>query len=213
MHFTKEILWLLLFCSIDCYGNSSGKNITSNEFQIIVNPDGESKKTKNKENSFPIYPFTDPPKIAFLADVHLQDVYADLENSDFKGVLNPVNGKYATIRTMEAQLNSTRLFNENYFAFHTALDDLLNRGIKYVVLPGDFTDDGQPMNVRALRRILKDYEDIHGMRFLLPPEITIPYSHLPFTEEKRTLWGQMVVHNHWQAQKMSTKREVGTNFR
>ena len=96
-------------------------------------------------------------KVAFLADIHLQDVYGDFQSPEFKGVFNPKTGKYATIRSMESQLNSTRLFNENYFALKEALEDLREKGIKLVALPGDFTDDGQPMNVIALRKILDEY--------------------------------------------------------
>ncbi|MBN3519375.1 metallophosphoesterase [Algoriphagus lutimaris] len=107
------------------------------------------------------------PTIAFLSDVHLQDVYADLKSKEFKGVLHPINGKFATIRTMKSQLNSTRLFNENYFAFIQALEDLKQKGILWVVLPGDFTDDGQPMNVMALKSILDRYSNEAGMRFFL----------------------------------------------
>lgn len=50
-----------------------------------------------------IYPF----QLAFIADPHIQDV---------------VNHPHL-IRTMESQVHSTRLFNENYFAFIAALDD------------------------------------------------------------------------------------------
>ncbi len=106
-------------------------------------------------------------EVAFLADIHLQDVYAELNSAEFKGVLNPKNGKYATIRTMKSQLNSTRLFNENYFALISALEDLKEKGIKLVVLPGDFTDDGQPMNVLALKKILDHYSQNSEMRFFL----------------------------------------------
>ncbi|WP_339870002.1 metallophosphoesterase [uncultured Algoriphagus sp.] len=106
-------------------------------------------------------------EIAFLSDIHLQDVYADLQSPDFNGILNPKTGKYATIRTMKSQLNSTRLFNENYFAFISALEDLQKKGIQLVVLPGDFTDDGQPMNVIALQKILEHYSSKFGMRFFL----------------------------------------------
>lgn len=82
-------------------------------------------------------------------------------------MLNPKTGKLATIRTMKSQLNSTRLFNENYFAFISALEDLKKKGIQLVVLPGDFTDDGQPMNVLALQKILALYAKEAGMRFFL----------------------------------------------
>lgn len=106
-------------------------------------------------------------KVAFLADIHLQDVYGDFHSEDFKGVKNPKNGKFATIRTMESQLNSTRLFNENYFALLAALEDLRKREIKLVALPGDYTDDGQPMNILALKRILAPYSEEYGMRFFI----------------------------------------------
>jgi 3',5'-cyclic AMP phosphodiesterase CpdA len=106
-------------------------------------------------------------QVAFLSDIHLQDVYADLNSTEFKGVLNPKTGKYATIRMMEAQLNSTRLFNENYFALYAALNELVKKEIKLVALPGDFTDDGQPMNVKKLRQILDSYAIEHQMRFFI----------------------------------------------
>jgi len=107
------------------------------------------------------------PKIAFLADIHLQDVYAELDSENFKGVWNPKSEKYATIRTMQSQLNSTRLFNENYFALISALEDLNKLGISLVALPGDFTDDGQPMNVLAIKNILDHYSEKYNMRFFL----------------------------------------------
>lgn len=95
--------------------------------------------------------------VAFMADVHFQDVYGDLKSSAFKGVPT-ASGMFATIRTMYAQLTSTRLFNENYFAFRAALDDALARGVKLVAFPGDFSDDGQPLNVNGFRAVLAEYE-------------------------------------------------------
>lgn len=114
-----------------------------------------------------IHAQTDATQIAFLSDIHLQNVHADLNSEEFKGIFNPTSGEFATIRTMKSQINSTRLFNENYFAFITALEDLKKRGIQLVVLPGDFTDDGQPMNVMALKKILDRYSSDSGMRFFL----------------------------------------------
>lgn len=106
-------------------------------------------------------------QVAFMADVHLQDIYGELSDSDYKGVLNPKTGTYAFARTMQSQLQSTRLFNENYFAFIEALDNVVERGIKYVVLPGDFSDDGQPLNVSGLKRILKEYEQKYNIQFIV----------------------------------------------
>lgn len=107
--------------------------------------------------------------IAFLSDVHFHDVYAEFNDGSFTGVepVHPHTGKAATIRTMEAQLTSTRLFNENYFAFKTALDDLVERGIQFVALTGDFSDDGQPIHLKGLAEIMDDYSENFGIRFFL----------------------------------------------
>ncbi len=104
-------------------------------------------------------------QIAFLADVHLSDIYGKFEACNYKGVLNPYNQKYVNIRTMKSQLHSTRIFNENYFAFRAALDDIVKRNIKIVALPGDFSDDGQPYNIRGLKAILEAYSKAYGIQF------------------------------------------------
>nr|WP_315251111.1 metallophosphoesterase [uncultured Flavobacterium sp.] len=108
-----------------------------------------------------------PVKIAFIADVHLQDIFPKFQDNNYQGIENPVTGEYANIRTMSSQLHSTRLFNENYFAFLEALNDISKRGIKQVVLPGDFSDDGQPIHVRGLRKILNEYSKKYGMSFFV----------------------------------------------
>ncbi|WP_373942271.1 metallophosphoesterase [Polaribacter sejongensis] len=95
-----------------------------------------------------------------------EDIYGELSDSEYKGVFNTKTNTYALARTMQSQLESTRLFNENYFAFITALDNVVERGIKYVVLPGDFSDDGQPLNIRGLKRILKEYEQKYNIQFI-----------------------------------------------
>ncbi|MEO8239252.1 MAG: metallophosphoesterase [Flavobacterium sp.] len=109
----------------------------------------------------------DAVQIAFIADVHLQDIFPKFEDNTYQGVKNPVTGEYANIRTMSAQLHSTRIFNENYFAFLEALNDIVKRGIKQVVLPGDFSDDGQPVHIRGLRKILDEYSKKYGISFFV----------------------------------------------
>ncbi|MBD0777408.1 metallophosphoesterase [Maribacter sp. ANRC-HE7] len=108
-----------------------------------------------------------PLQIAFMSDVHLSDIYGEFTDNEFKGVLNPQTGKYTLARTMQSQLQSTRLFNENYFAFLAALDDVVKKGVKLVVLPGDFSDDGQAFNIRGLKQILDNYTEKYGIRFIL----------------------------------------------
>lgn len=92
-----------------------------------------------------IYPF----QLAFIADPHIQDV---------------VNHPHL-IRTMESQVHSTRLFNENYFAFIAALDDAAQKGIKHIVIPGDLTDNGQLINQNAVRKILEKYTQTYRISF------------------------------------------------
>ncbi len=122
-----------------------------------------------------------PIQIAFIADAHFQDIYAHFEDANYKGIENPETGNFVNIRTMQAQLQSTRIFNENYFAFIEALDDIVARGIKYVALPGDFSDDGQPIHVKGLRKILDRYSKKHGVLFFATTGNHDPVK--PFTQE------------------------------
>lgn len=97
-------------------------------------------------------------QIAFLSDMHVQD---------------PLLTK-----TMYAQLHSTRLFNENYYAFIATLDDIVKRGIRYVVISGDLTDDGQWTNARSVSSLINKYRKEHGLSFLITTgnhDIQTPY--------------------------------------
>jgi 3',5'-cyclic AMP phosphodiesterase CpdA len=107
------------------------------------------------------------PSVAFMTDVHFENVYGDFKSAAFGGIPTK-DGKNATIRTMYAQLTSTRLFNENYFAFRAALDDAYAKNIRLVALPGDYSDDAQPINIDGIADILKEYQ-AKGMRFFLAP--------------------------------------------
>ena len=106
-------------------------------------------------------------KIAFIADAHFADVYPDLHFLDTADLPKTENGEAMLIRSMEAQLHSTRLFNENYFALTAALDDVINRGVKIIAMPGDFSDDGQPVHIKGLNSILKNYSKNHGISFFM----------------------------------------------
>ncbi len=108
-----------------------------------------------------------PVQIAFLSDVHFQDLYGSFSDHDFKGIINPKTGKPTIMRTMDSQLHSTRIFNENYFAFLKALDDIAAKGIKIVAMPGDFSDDGQAYNIRGLHKILEKYHTKYGIDFYI----------------------------------------------
>ncbi|MBP9477834.1 MAG: metallophosphoesterase [Sebaldella sp.] len=108
-------------------------------------------------------------KIAFIADAHFHDVYAEFKDDSFEGLKNSITGKNSKIRTMEAQLTSTRLFNENYYALNATLEDLAGKDIKYVGLVGDFSDDGQIIHLRGLKKILDSYTKKYGIQFFAIP--------------------------------------------
>lgn len=108
-------------------------------------------------------------RVAFMPDIHFHDVYGHFQDGAFHGLKNSKSGQDAMIRTMYAQLTSTRLFNENYFALRAALDDAGQKGIKLIALPGDFSDDGQPVHIRGLVKLLNEYQQKYGMRFFATP--------------------------------------------
>lgn len=117
--------------------------------------------------TFSLFSAQKPVQIAFLSDVHFQDLYGSFSDNDFKGISNPKTGKPTILRTMDSQLHSTRIFNENYFAFLKALDDIAAKGIKIVAMPGDFSDDGQAYNLRGLHQILDQYHKKYGIDFYI----------------------------------------------
>ncbi|WP_228414205.1 hypothetical protein [Chryseobacterium sp. CH21] len=51
-----------------------------------------------------------PVQIAFLSDVHFQDLYGSFSDHNFKGIMNPGTGKPTILRAMDSQLHSTRIF-------------------------------------------------------------------------------------------------------
>lgn len=117
-------------------------------------------------------------RIAVMPDIHFHDVYATFSDLDFSSNRsghekisreNQSDETSVVIRSMSSQLTSTRLFNENYFAFLAALDDAVARDVKIIALPGDFSDDGQALHLRGLATLLKDYQQKYGIRFFAAP--------------------------------------------
>lgn len=92
-------------------------------------------------------------QIAVISDPHVQDVIGHPE----------------LLRSLDEQVQSTRLFNENIFAFRAALDDVASRDIRLVIISGDLTDDGQDVAQRAMKNILDEYANRYGMRFFVAP--------------------------------------------
>ncbi|MGE6353506.1 metallophosphoesterase [Flavobacterium sp. NPDC079362] len=140
-------------------------------FFILLNITISAQKQRNLEGT----------QVVFLSDVHLQDLFGTFSDNDYKGILNPKTGKYVLMRTMASQLHSTRIFNENYFAFIAALEDIARRKIKYVALPGDYTDDGQPIHVKGLEKILDQYRKKYNIEFFITTGNHDPVG--PFAQE------------------------------
>lgn len=101
------------------------------------------------------------PRIAVIADAHFHDLYGDY---DFEGV--KVEGGNMIARRLTDTIRSTRVFNESYYALRGALDSIIVRGIKLVVLLGDYSDDGQISTLSALKQLLDSYSRDHGLVFI-----------------------------------------------
>ncbi len=99
-------------------------------------------------------------RIAVVADIHLHDLHGGYGLIDAAGTA-------LALRTFKDTIASTRVFNESHAALLAILDDIVRRGILDVVLIGDYSDDGQPAAVAALKHILSDYERRHGLRFFV----------------------------------------------
>lgn len=105
-------------------------------------------------------PTAEHPRIAIVADAHFHDLYADY---GFAGIMQ--DDRRLTFRLLADTARSTRVFNESYFALHYTLDDIAARGIRHVVLLGDYSDDGQVETVKGVKRVLDNYTERFGMRF------------------------------------------------
>ncbi|WP_353103678.1 metallophosphoesterase [Myroides odoratus] len=106
-------------------------------------------------------------KIGVLSDPHLHDIYLKEPTAALQPFYNSQTNTYEFIRSLSGQMASTRLFNENYFAFRQALVDLAAQGVRIVLISGDYTDDGQEVNLRATQALLTEFVENYGMRFLL----------------------------------------------
>ncbi|NKB84626.1 metallophosphoesterase [Ochrobactrum grignonense] len=107
---------------------------------------------------------SEPPSIAVIADAHFHDIFADY---GIAGVT--VNNRAAALRPFANTVRSTRVFNESSAALRYTLDDIAARGIRHVVLLGDYSDDGQTATMTGLRNLLDDCTSRFGMQFYAVP--------------------------------------------
>ena len=104
------------------------------------------------------------PAVAVIADAHFHDIEG---NYDVDGVM--VGGRRLTVRSWADTARSTRVFNESFAALPAALEDVCSRGIRHVVLLGDYTDDGQRTTTESVARLLRHWRDRHNMSFYAIP--------------------------------------------
>ena len=102
----------------------------------------------------------DLPSIAVIADAHFHDIESYYDCDGIK-----IDGRQLTLRTWADTRRSSRVFNESKAALMLALKDIEDRGIKHVVLLGDYSDDGQIEASERLVNLLRLHRKQHGTRF------------------------------------------------
>lgn len=99
---------------------------------------------------------------AVVADPHLHAVHGNYRRDRIEAARLP--GRME-LRTLADSVQSTRLYNESGMAFRAVLDDIAARGIRHVILVGDYSDDGQDASVAASLALMRAYVRRFGMRF------------------------------------------------
>ncbi len=95
-----------------------------------------------------------PHRVAIIADAHFHDTRGDF------GAGITVNGEYRALRAWHDTATGPRVVNETAAALTAALDRITADGVTHVILAGDYTDDGQAENTRALAHLLHRYKNL-----------------------------------------------------
>ncbi|KQS69295.1 hypothetical protein ASG39_22395 [Rhizobium sp. Leaf371] len=101
--------------------------------------------------------------VAVIADAHFHDLEGDFGQDRMTG------DHRLTARSWSETRCSTRVFNESFAALPAALDRIAARGIRHVVLLGDYSDDGQKATVAAVAALLERYAARFSMSFYILP--------------------------------------------
>ena len=117
-----------------------------------------------RTRQIPITELRELPVVAVIADAHFHDI-----DSDYEFCATAFNGKSGTLRSWTDTRRASRVFNESGAALNTALDDIRQRGIRHVVLLGDYTDDGQIEATQRLASLLRQHRDDDGLNFYAIP--------------------------------------------
>ena len=107
----------------------------------------------------------DLPAIAVIADAHFHDIDSNYGTA----CTTIIDGKRLTLRSWKDSRRSSRVFNESKDALITTLTDIQQRGIRHVVLLGDYTDDGQIESTRRFANLIHHYRRKYGMAFYAIP--------------------------------------------
>jgi 3',5'-cyclic AMP phosphodiesterase CpdA len=101
-----------------------------------------------------------PHRVAIIADAHFHDPTGDF------GAGLTVGGRRLALRSWQDTETGPRAVNETAGALTAALARITAAGIRHVILAGDYTDDGQAENTRALAELLARHD---GLRFYAIP--------------------------------------------
>lgn len=102
-------------------------------------------------------------RFAVIADAHYHRLDADF---DFEGF--SVGSRRLVMRPLGDVARAPRVFNEAEAALTHVLDQLVDEGIRDVILLGDYTDDGQVETMWRLESLLDGYRS-RGLRFHAVP--------------------------------------------
>jgi 3',5'-cyclic AMP phosphodiesterase CpdA len=106
----------------------------------------------------------DCPAVAVIADAHVHDIAADYGGSTIL-----LNGQARSLRSWADTRSAARAFNESAQALTAALNEITARGIRHVVLLGDYSDDGQRLATQHLAACLHDWQAREGLSFYAIP--------------------------------------------
>lgn len=101
-------------------------------------------------------------RLAIIADPHLHDIKGNYRGDRIPAEQLPSG---LELRTLADTVQSTRLFNESEASFRAVLEDIAARGIRHVIVVGDYSDDGQDASVAASLALMRSYTDRFGMQF------------------------------------------------
>lgn len=101
-------------------------------------------------------------RLAIVADPHLHNVRSNYREGRIPAERLPDGME---LRTLADTVQSTRLFNESGANFRAVLDDIAARGIRHVIVVGDYSDDGQDESVAASLALMQTYAERFGMQF------------------------------------------------